>query len=271
MILLNLPLKDLLLVQAVSRQWRAIWRECSRIQQALFLKPFRPKTIDFVTSGEEEAWRIWTTPHGVQLYDDPFIDPFINRFIRDDDNYSFVMTEDGYEHYPHDILHQGFIDVFCHETLQDATGWYSAFHRTEASWRSMLFIQPAASRLRFWCSQEMELRKIHNETGVTLDEIQISLYAHLRTCIRCPRSWSREDKWSWSARMATNLPSVEMTGYDVLAELEVCFNTQPFYMYNCYRARGIHLQSSQNHEGKRQRERWRVISRGDTLQSWAPQ
>lgn len=140
MILLQVPVRDLLLAQRVDRTWRATIRTSPALQQALFLRPYSDRRV-FLETGITPATcsSAHDCPKGRQA-------PAVNRFTPaqcQEPNQPTLAVANPFLR----LLHLS-------DSLSDSsyTTISSAYARPEASWRNMLITQPPLEDAVMYCA-----------------------------------------------------------------------------------------------------------------------
>lgn len=117
-ILFELPAKDILLTQRVSKEWQAVVKESNKLQRALFFKPV-PGAPTFIP---RSSWR--EKPYSGKVIGNPLLQPLLDLLELGDDSH---FTEE----------HNSVV-----AKLSKLGPKASAWTVPDASWRHMLTTQP---------------------------------------------------------------------------------------------------------------------------------
>ena len=177
--LLHLPLKDLLLAQRVCKGWQSVWKRSQNIQRALFLLPSSDVRIRIAPERGEYIWETIARNQDYVVTQNPILNPFMKRFIYFDGEYTIIK-------------HVGLVSP-THPSgrLAPATGDILALHQRDASWRKMLFSQPAAEEIAMYCSRghgtEFPDTFLLKQGGyMTVGGVVDGLREHWFSCPNCP-------------------------------------------------------------------------------------
>ncbi|KAF2167115.1 hypothetical protein M409DRAFT_54318 [Zasmidium cellare ATCC 36951] len=210
-ILLSLPLTDLLLAQKICKFFKASIEGSSKAQTALFYRAAGSDLLRFEKTGLysiDEAEGFWSHVKSSRK-SKPVINPLMRRFI-----ITQWMKMNS-------IVHIGFVSpVFdrsayinpylaVDEEVQDEDGGdadsdigprnideLEALHRKGASWRQMLFMQPACEMLNARCDITRKSFTISNPNGVTLQNLVDGLRSHWFECPTCPVNFNIQ-RWDY--------------------------------------------------------------------------
>ena len=127
-ILVQLPMKDLLLAQRVNKDWQATIVTSKKLQERLFLRPISTQILDHY-GGPSDKWRVPGTGEVIN----PSWNPLLEELF---DCLSWSATKCLEKRLPH-----------------------RTWHRPEASWRQMLRSQPPSRGI-------LVIEKWQDESGV---------------------------------------------------------------------------------------------------------
>lgn len=216
--LLHLPLKELLLAQRVSKTWRDLIQDSKKIRRALFLST-SDEMISYnyhsAYSGHPPPETPWSTVNGLNFPGKPILNPLIHHHT-------------GYNQATHsvNIQHEGFINPVNPRCPGKMLGKsLRAMHNSSASWRAMTLLQPAASRLQSFCTEESGFQRnpifaVRNRRGgcVTVGVLVNGLREHWLTCPNCPYMEEVENMWTYCGDEDTDVVKPDITGWEMLAE-----------------------------------------------------
>lgn len=237
-ILLNLPLRDLLLAKRVSRAWRNTMAGSPQIQEALFFRPNASSVVAIQPSSEDST----ETYQDVEMFKDNWIlispsnndakdrscQPIVNPFFPFDGDYN-PNTDPARIYFPGRLL----------TNEPEIEG----FHHRNASWKRMQFLQPPAAHVSLLClgghveaqeqeehadeGEEVELLKcdaveVVDTNGVTIGAMFTAMIQHMQGCELCQKYEWGLDVWLWPFRGSAQLARVSdelNTGFEMLQEI----------------------------------------------------
>ncbi|KAK5128287.1 hypothetical protein LTR85_002954 [Meristemomyces frigidus] len=214
-ILLHLPLKDLLLAQRVSKEWRDLIQDSQKTRQALFLESTSKASIVFDHNHVSGGYAVATIPAWNVFGKDTWLaaNPILNPLLHQHTGYK---RESQSAH----ILHEGFINPVnprCPGKKMDDKS--RATHRAKASWRTMTLMQPAISRLSFFCSDcQHDENQIFDVRGAKLGKLVQGLRDHWHICPNCPYMEEVDNMWTYFGDENTDVVKRDITGWEMLAE-----------------------------------------------------
>lgn len=235
-ILLHLPLKDILFSQRMCKQWRRHVQSSTPIKQVLFLEPYATTRLEW--TDKPERLMEWPRPakHGTYFIDEDtgaakentgkaVLNPLIQQYTK----YGELKLE-GLIIPEKANFYDGGLDCIKRNL-------YAVHACQSASWRQMLYIQPAQRRMQFLCKhteggsdEGSERLFVSSPNVLRLGDIVTQLRDHwLRECPDC-LSWRDGDcfdeeededgeirRWGCYALTATDPVKADITGWDMLA------------------------------------------------------
>lgn len=165
-ILLQLPIRDIFIAQAVCTTWQKVIQRSRKLQENMFLRPSTKPLIALPDARAEKApqWcaTVFETPRIV-------LNP-LSRFSRSDDYDAYYQ--------PHRPFRELVASAMKHRSdprfLFSITGFWPPGDSTEHSWRTMLLTQPPITAVDIIYTHGYGLPRAfnrENEKGVTLGDL----------------------------------------------------------------------------------------------------
>lgn len=210
--LLHLPLKDLLLAQRVSKRWRDLIQDSTKIRRALFLQSTHDELVSHDSDtvyGADEVGTSWQTKSGINHSGMPIINPLVHHRERTDLRYA---NRSGC------ILPLTFLG--CAD--EDGINSTSTKHSAEASWKSMSLLQPAISEIEFINNGDYMyygvLIRVRNTQGVKMVDVVTELRAHWLKWKEYDSILGDVKMWEFLGDEGTTSVKLDITGWEILAE-----------------------------------------------------
>lgn len=180
-------------------------RQSKKIQQVLFFEPISDARVSTCPDDVHRLLRVWKSNPESYASAEPIFNPLMEQFT----------ATRGYGY-----VHEGLLETQTRD---------EALHRSCASWRKMLVVQPASRRVDFICSEEELVGhavynhcdgvKVSSKVGVRFRQIVKPLNKHLDECPNSPAPEEGERHWNFEGIAHLRTIGSDITGWEVWDEL----------------------------------------------------